>query len=437
MQKIIISLIGLNVILCAVLAVALTSKQPSRSATMGQLSTAGERENTSHSFAARSGAGTSRASAGPHEKFGWAAIASTDLRQFAANLRRVGCPEETVKDIMLAEVNRRYGPQERALKVRPDDVAPWEKATRTDRRSGETKLRQMLEEKRSLLKELTGIDVGLELPPRLAGRDVEKFEGAFNAVPSDKRDQVRTIQEKYWTQSDDIKQRTLGYLEPEDREEFLRIKTERRDALAKVLSPAELQDYEMKTSDITSSLRSRLNGNGFQTTDEEFRKIFDFMAPLDDQYSISRRNPDPVDPEFTSARDKAEKQLEEYIHTTLGDERYAEYERSKDPAYRTINQIGTEAGLPKETILQAYQAQQQIQSDSNRILRDTTLTPEQRGQSLQEVRARAQETLQQLLGEKAAKIAPNLPDLRMLDRYGLIKAPVQIVNPTTATAPRP
>ena len=92
-----------------------------------------------------------------------------------------------------------------------------------------------------MLKELTGVDVGIDMPPRLAGRDLQKFEGAFAAIGEDKRDQVRAVQEKYWEQSDEIKQRTVGYLEPEDRDEFLRIKTERHDALAKVLTPAESQ----------------------------------------------------------------------------------------------------------------------------------------------------------------------------------------------------
>ena len=127
----------------------------------------------------------------------------------------------------------------------------------------------------------------------------------FGPCPDAKRDQVRQIQENYWAQSDDIKQRTKGYLEPEDRDEFLRIKTERRDALAKVLTPRELQDYEIKTSDTASNLRSRFNG--FNLSDEEFRKVFDYMQPVDDQFSLGRRNPDPTDKEFTASRTEAEK----------------------------------------------------------------------------------------------------------------------------------
>src|SRR5262249_38914171 len=139
------------------------------------------------------------------EKFDWQSLASPDLRQYAANLRAVQCPEETIRDILLAEVNRQYGPRERALKVRAEDRQPWESVASYEKRSNESKFRQLLVEKRDLLKNLVGVDVPIETPPTLAGRNIEKFEAAYKDLPESKRDQVRTAQEKYWSQSDDIK----------------------------------------------------------------------------------------------------------------------------------------------------------------------------------------------------------------------------------------
>jgi len=335
------------------------------------------------------------------EEAGWRALMADDLRQYVANLRGVQCPEETIRDIIQAEVNRRYSPRERRLKVRPEDVPPWEAAAGYDRRAGESKLRQLLEEKRSLLKDLVGIDVPVDMPTTLAGRSVEKFEAGFQALPEDKRDLARAIQERYWTQSDDIKRRTLGFLEPEDREEFTRIKAERRAELAKVLTPRELEDYEINTSATASSLKSRLEG--FNATDEELRKIFNFMQPLDEQFSLSRRSPDPEDKEFNAKRAEAERTLQEQIRSVLGEERYAEYQRTRDPVYRSINSAGVEAGLPKDSILQAYAAQKALQEESQRILVDPNLTPEARTQALQDMQANAQKTMLDLLGPDLAK----------------------------------
>jgi hypothetical protein len=413
MQKIVLGLVGLNLALAGYLAFALvqTKARTSQAAPSTSADSCSAATGTFNSRL-RLASSVNRAP----DKVTWASLASSDLRRYSENLRRVGCPEPTIKDIMLAEVNRRFAIQERALKVRPDDVAPWETQATYDRRSNETKLRQLLEEKRTLLKDLTGVDVGIDMPSRLAGRDVEKFEGAFGSLPDVKRDQVRAIQENYWAQSDDIKQRTMGYLEPEDRDEFVRIKNERREALAKVLTPRELQDYEIKTAETATTLRSRLEG--LDVTDDEFRKVFDYAQPLDERYSLGRRNPDPVNEDFTAARSKAEKDVQDYVRSVVGEDRFAEYQRKQDPVYRSISQAGTEAGLSPDTILQAYQAQQQMQDAAKRILQDVTQTPEQRAQALSAMRAEGQQRLQQILGDKGAPILQRLP--------GMAPQPIQI-----------
>jgi hypothetical protein len=414
MQKIIPGLVGLNVVLAGCLAVTLVL-QTSRKKNAGSAGSSPSQTYTGVKEGSQPSLAPNNSSLA--RKGTWSALASPDLKKYAANLRRVGCPEDTIQEIMVAEVNRLYSARERGLKVRPDDVAPWEAGGQRDRRGAESKLRQILAEKRNLLKELTGVDTGISMPSRLAGRDVDTFEAAFGALPESTRDQVRAIQENYWAQSDDIKQRTVGYLEPEDREEFQRIKTERREELAKILTPQELQDYEMQTSATAPALRSRFEG--FDVTDQEFRKVFDFMQPLDEQYSLSRRNPDPVNQEFTTARDQAEKDLQTQIHQVLGDERYAEYERTRDPVYRNLRQIGSEEGVPQESILQAYQAQQQMQQEASRLLQDPNLTQEQRAQGLQDLRTLAEQKLQQLFGDKANQILQRLPGIPMAGQYGL------------------
>lgn len=400
MKKVIIGLIALNLVLAGYLAVTLARPGPGQAAPKPSTASTAAASTEDQTRALQKNSPTAIAPPAAPAKFSWASLVSRDLRVFAANLRQVGCPEETIKEIVLAEVGRRYGPMEADLKVRPDDVAPWEKAALYDRRNAESKLRQLLEEKRALVKELTGVDTGIDMPSRLAGRDLIPFETAYATLPDDKRALVRAIQENYWTQSDDIKQRTMGYLEPEDRAEFERIKKERRDALAQVLTPEELLEFELKTSNVATALKSRFNG--FDATEEEFRKIYEFMQPLDDKYSVSRRNPDPVDPDFTAARNQAEKDLDQHIRSVLGEDRYAEWERSRDPAYRNLKQIGAELQLPQESIAQAYQEQRRFQEESRNIMQDTGLAPEERMQSLEALRAQAEQKAQQLFGDKAA-----------------------------------
>src|SRR5687767_1641565 len=47
--------------------------------------------------------------------FHWSQLESSDFQQYMANLRGIGCPEETVRDLVLAEVNKLYAPKFAAL----------------------------------------------------------------------------------------------------------------------------------------------------------------------------------------------------------------------------------------------------------------------------------------------------------------------------------
>src|SRR5437868_4188222 len=47
--------------------------------------------------------------------FNWANLESADFKQYMANLRAIGCPEETIRDLIVAEVNKLMAPKFAAL----------------------------------------------------------------------------------------------------------------------------------------------------------------------------------------------------------------------------------------------------------------------------------------------------------------------------------
>ncbi len=47
----------------------------------------------------------------PDLRFRWEQLESADYRAFVANLRKVGCPEQTVRDIIVADVHNLYAPK--------------------------------------------------------------------------------------------------------------------------------------------------------------------------------------------------------------------------------------------------------------------------------------------------------------------------------------
>jgi len=45
----------------------------------------------------------------------WSDLRTNDLKEFVRRLRAVGCPEETIKDLVLAQLNRGYSIKQRAI----------------------------------------------------------------------------------------------------------------------------------------------------------------------------------------------------------------------------------------------------------------------------------------------------------------------------------
>src|SRR5688572_11763945 len=95
---------------------------------------------------------------GASSRFTWRFLESDDFKQYIVNLRAVGCPEQTIQDIIIAEVNKLYAGKEAALRVKPEHLKPWEVFAVSSRviMERERKLRQLMREKQALLKELLG-----------------------------------------------------------------------------------------------------------------------------------------------------------------------------------------------------------------------------------------------------------------------------------------
>src|SRR5947207_2181457 len=104
--------------------------------------------------------------------FRWASVESPDYREYIANLRAIGCPEETIRDIVIADVNKLFGSRIAALYPTAKDYKFWrveDRAAREEDRAREQKRRQIDKEKRALIKELLGIDYDVEMA-RWSGR---------------------------------------------------------------------------------------------------------------------------------------------------------------------------------------------------------------------------------------------------------------------------
>ena len=362
-------------------------------------------------------------------RFTWRLLESADFKRYIDNLRSVGCPEQTIQDIIIAEVNKLYAGKEAALRLRPEHLKPWEVfgASPYAEMDRERKFRQLMREKRTLLRDLLGIDVPQEVPSIWARSSDSAQEAALAKLPEGKRELVREIQEQLWDKQQELQARTMGFWEPEDQQEMQRLQKEYRDALANALAPDELLAYQLATSPTARNLRSELSA--FSASDQEFRDIFRLRQQVENATMDLRGN----DPEANRKRMEAHQQMDQQLRTMLGEQRYAEYQRSRDYQYRNLTRLARDNSLPPDTAGKAYDMNQLAMQEAAKIRSQQDLPREERDALLRQMQADLDSSMGNLLGPQVYQ--------RFQQNYGGARIYVEprisrtVVRPEPVTVP--
>jgi hypothetical protein len=158
----------------------------------------------------------------------FARMYSEQPKEFAANLRAIRCPEATVRDIIKAEIGRRYRAQEDSLRPKPADHVPmdWSSAT------SETRLLQrrlqmaaLARKKAGEVEAALGYSVPISLPLYATTAADQRFEAEWANLPEPKRAQLNQAQEDYWSKTSALQEWTRGFWQSEDYAELQRLKT--------------------------------------------------------------------------------------------------------------------------------------------------------------------------------------------------------------------
>jgi hypothetical protein len=354
----------------------------------------------------------SGAGAGATPTFHWSDVESADYKEYIAKLRAVQCPEETIRNIIVADINKLYAPREAPFKViveAPEDGSGDWHADRPRRQANFERRKQLhaiQREKNALLKELLGIELPLEPLRGRDSRSYELFEAAFNALPAHKRETVRAIQENYWQMSDALKDKYDHKRTPEYLEEYRQINADRKAKLEAVLAPEELEDYDMRHSNVARNLQSSLEG--FSATEEEFKTIYRIRKSIEEPHGGLIGIVTPVDTQgnpISSAESSSDRrrEVDEQIKEALVPERAREYELSQDSTYRTLNSLGHRYGLSSDAVMQSYELQQSYRTQQRDLMNNRSLSNEERNAALRQLRDNQFNQISEVVGERAAK----------------------------------
>lgn len=167
----------------------------------------------------------------------FAAVYSADNKQFVANLRAIGCPEDTIKDILTAEINRRFAPQENALRPKPADHVPYGWSAKTSEGKLITRRQEaaaIAREKRGALRNALGYDVQVKIPQYAMTTSDQIFERLLTNLPPQKQTAAQAIQDDYWANVQSLRERTRGFWQTEDVAQLTELQEKRKLGLAKL-----------------------------------------------------------------------------------------------------------------------------------------------------------------------------------------------------------
>ena len=198
--------------------------------------------------------------------FDWRQVESGDYRQYIANLRAIGCPEKTIKDIIVADVNDLFASRMASVS-QTNQYQYWRREPVSRSEEQEKQHRDLYAQKRDLLKTL-GVDTAdfTDLLGEFYRNTMEERALELEFLPEFKRQQIN---QAHFQQA----QQEMAEGKPSDA-----LEQQTQAQIQSLLTPEEFKDYELRCSTDALSLRGVLDP--LALTEQEFKAIFDSWRSL-------------------------------------------------------------------------------------------------------------------------------------------------------------
>ncbi|HLH57286.1 MAG TPA: LysM domain-containing protein [Verrucomicrobiae bacterium] len=317
--------------------------------------------------------------------FSWQEVESSDYPTYIANLRNIGCPEQTIRDIIIADVNALYA-RKRALELITPAQQWWRSEPDTNvLRVALEKSRALDDERRALLTSLLGPtwEAGdLVNLPRPSHPGVLLDGPVLGSLPADTKQAIEDINARSETRMQNYLDSVRQQGKSPDSAELAKLRQQTRDELARVLAPAQLEEFLLRYSQDANNLRTEFSQlRYFNPTADEFRAIFRATDSVDQQLSALS---DSSDPSTVQARQALEAQRNNAIKIALGPDRYQEYQMLHDPLYRQAVATAQAAGTP-DAAQTIYQINLASASTQDAINANTNLSSDQKAIELKQL----------------------------------------------------
>ena len=333
----------------------------------------------------------------------WSQLESEDYKEYIARLRAIGCPEQTIRELIIADLDKVMAPEIQALHGRRPELKYWhseeeEMANNVDLHQLAKREREIEKRKRDIIRELVNADLTRERMKQTGQEDYRERRLAF--LSEERRTQVRELLERYDEAEQAIREKELDDGEPlslAERAQLRHLRDQRESELGTMLTPQEQGQLDLWMSPTANSIRYALYG--MNATELEFITIYRARKSLDERWA--RYDINLLDETTQHQMELERAQAEETIRQGLGDARYAEFKRGEDEDYHRLNALATRFKLPKEKAVEAYGYKKVAQDYRAQVQADANLTPTQKADAVKAIGDETEKALRGLLGDKA------------------------------------
>jgi hypothetical protein len=336
-------------------------------------------------------------------EFHWREVEAPDYKEYIAKLRGIGCPEATIRDIIVADIDKLFEPRIAALReqptYRPDQFWVSDNYGSSRKRDPEkaAQLTAIYKERSALIKELLGVE---ESELRKAASSYEdNSDKLFSFLTPEQRDKIKELDKKFAEERSKIYAEAGGYIDGDTQKELAAVRKKMLEGMKEFMTPQEIFDYDIRTSDTARNMKYELRG--FEPTEAEFRALFAAKrAEEDARFSGTGERPSR---EEMMAAQEASKLAQENLKAALGDERYKELELAKDYSYRQLVAAAPYLGFDAAAAARVSGVKTEAEKAANEIRRNRDLSPDARNQALQDIRMAAEAAVTKEIGEKGYK----------------------------------
>jgi hypothetical protein len=326
--------------------------------------------------------------------FSWQELESSDYPTYIANLRTIGCPDQTIRDIIVADVNQLYG-RKKALEIVSADQQWWRSEPDLDVTvSGIEKVEQLEAERRELLTRLLGAGWEFAAKPASSPPNTPLDGPVLGLLSQESRQVVKEISERTEGKIQEYAEGQRRAGRRVSQAELAKIRQQFRNELSQVLNPAQMEEYLLRYSHTAERLRDALAG--VDVSPDEFRRLF--QARDQNQMQLDLLS----DSQDAATRKRAAEmaaRMEEELRQALGPERYEQHRIASDDNYRSAHEVAESAGVKAELVQPIYDFLRTAEEEKRRIREDATLDAAQQASAMARMEAEYLESLRKLLGD--------------------------------------